>query len=138
MPPTTRSASQAASLAGTGLTIAAGVSSATVRVTPLNDSVVEMTESVTLALGAGSGYTVGSPSSAAASILDDDRPTVSIVSTASITEGNVVLEHGQPDRDPVGTDLEHGRGRLGDSQWVRHRGLRLRGQRPARSPSRRA
>jgi len=69
------------------VTLADGVSSATVTVTPIDDTAVEPAESVTLTIAAGAGYAVGSPSSASATILDNDKPALSIAS-ASITEGN--------------------------------------------------
>jgi hypothetical protein len=70
------------------VTIADGVASATVTITPVDDAGVELTETVTLTIAAGTGYTIGTPASASASILDNDKPTVSIQATASITEGN--------------------------------------------------
>ena len=72
---------------GSQLTLAAGVTSATITVTPLNDTLVELNESVALALSAGTGYTLGSPSSQNGTIIDNDLPTLSISST-SVTEGN--------------------------------------------------
>jgi hypothetical protein len=109
-------------LVGTALTLAAGVSSATVRVTPVNDSVVELTESVTLGIAAGSGYTVGSPSSASASILGR-RPARRLDREHGIDHrGQPVVEHGDPDRHPVGSDLEHGHRRVGDGQRDRDAG----------------
>ena len=76
------------SAGGATLTLAAGATSATLTLTPVNDTAVELTETVTLTLAAGGGYLVGSPASASGSILDDDKPTVSIQTTASVTEGN--------------------------------------------------
>jgi hypothetical protein len=59
---------------GTSVTIPAGSASATVTVTPIDDTAVESNETVVLALSAGTGYTVGSPSSATVTIADDDAP----------------------------------------------------------------
>ncbi len=65
--------------------IPAGSASATVNVTPLDDSLVEATETVVLTLVSNSAYTVDSTkASATVSILDNDTsslPTVSLVAT---------------------------------------------------------
>src|SRR5207237_1237364 len=66
----------------TSVTIAAGASSATVTVTPIDDSQVEGNETVVLTLAANSAYTAGSPSSATVTIADNDQPplpTVTVV-----------------------------------------------------------
>ena len=66
-------------LNGTQLTLAAGATSATVTVTPVDDSAFEGAETVTLTLASGTGYTVGSPASASGTIADNDAaPTVSV------------------------------------------------------------
>jgi hypothetical protein len=53
-------------------TIPAGASSVVITVTPLQDTLVEGNETITATLGAGSGYIVGSPSTATVTIVDDD------------------------------------------------------------------
>ncbi len=66
------------------VTIPANETSATITVTPVNDTDIEGNEAVTLTLAAGAGYTVGSPSTATVTIADDDgtaTPTVTIVAT---------------------------------------------------------
>jgi hypothetical protein len=71
--------------------IPANASVATVNVTPVNDSTNEGTETVILTVSANAGYTIGTPSAATVSILDDDRSTVTIAAndpTASETSGN--------------------------------------------------
>jgi Ca2+-binding RTX toxin-like protein len=73
---------------GKQLTLAPGTSSVVVTLTPDEDALVELTETVTLALLAGSTYVLGSSTTASGTIVDDDRPTVSIQASASITEGN--------------------------------------------------
>jgi hypothetical protein len=77
-------------LSGTTLTLAAGSTSATVTVTPVDDSAVESTETVTLSLPAAAGYTVGSPASASGSIADNDQAALPSLSIAdvSVVEGN--------------------------------------------------
>ena len=85
-------AADGATLAANGLTLtfAPGASSATVTATPVNDTAVEPTETVTLTVAAGSGYTVGSPASASGSIVDNDAPALPVVSVSSVSvvEGN--------------------------------------------------
>jgi hypothetical protein len=76
-----------ATLNGNTLILAPGTTSATLIVTPVNDTLAEMTETVILAVTSGTGYTVGSPATQTGSILDNDLPTVS-VADASVTEGN--------------------------------------------------
>ncbi|MDO9175785.1 MAG: Calx-beta domain-containing protein, partial [Actinomycetota bacterium] len=71
------------------LTLAANVTSATITVTPVDDTFIENAENVTLTLNAGSGYVVGT-ASASGTISDNDSvalPTLSIA-PASVTEGN--------------------------------------------------
>ena len=66
------------------LTFAAGSATVTVTITPIDDTAVEGAETVTLSVVAGSGYVLGSPSSASGSIADNDTvapPTVSVTST---------------------------------------------------------
>ena len=73
------------------LTIPAGSSSATVTVTPINDSTNEGNETVIETVSSNAAYVVGSPSTATVTIADDDRSTVTISATdpeASETPGN--------------------------------------------------
>jgi len=70
---------------GKSLTLLAGVSSAVVTVTPVDDTLVEPTEGVVLAVLAGTGYVLGSQTTATGTIADNDvapaLPTVSIAAT---------------------------------------------------------
>jgi hypothetical protein len=52
-----------------------------VGVAPVNDLLPEDDETVVLTLVAGTGYTVGSPSSATVTIDDDDLPVVTVAAT---------------------------------------------------------
>jgi regulation of enolase protein 1 (concanavalin A-like superfamily)/plastocyanin len=73
------------------VTIPIGQASADVTVTPVNNTTPEAPETVILALSAGTGYTVGSPSTATVTINDDDVNTVSLTAPdalASETAGN--------------------------------------------------
>ena len=66
----------------TSQTFAINQSTRVVTVTPIDDTVVEPPETVVLSVVAGTGYTVGSPSSATVTITSDDGATsVSIVAT---------------------------------------------------------
>ena len=69
------------------VTIPAGSNSATVTVTPLADDEVEDPETVTLALAAGRGYEIGTPSSATVTI-SDNPPPISVTLTASIANAS--------------------------------------------------
>ena len=66
-------------LAGS-VTLASGSASATITVTPVDDTAVEGNETVTVTLSSNAAYSVGSPSSATITIADNDgsAPTVSI------------------------------------------------------------
>lgn len=67
-----------------------GQASATLNVTPIQDSLNEGTETVIITLASGS-YTIGTSNTATVNILDDDRSTVNITATipnASETAGH--------------------------------------------------
>src|SRR6185369_10460927 len=65
-----------------------GAASATVTISPVDDSLVEATETVTLTLSSTATYLVNSSSNTATvSILDNDVPALSI-NDVVITEGN--------------------------------------------------
>jgi hypothetical protein len=70
---------------GRTLTLAVGALQATLTVTPVDDTVVEGAEGVTLAVGAGTGYTVGSPASASGTIADNDTAPVPTTSLVTVT-----------------------------------------------------
>lgn len=57
---------------GTTVTFPAGSGTYILAVPPIDDSLVERTETVTLAVAAGEGYTVGSTTAATVSIADND------------------------------------------------------------------
>jgi parallel beta-helix repeat protein len=87
---TATSGSDYAPLPGNAV-IPAGSASAVITVNPINDSLVEGSESVVLTLAADPGYAIGSPNSGTVTIADDDQaptlPTVSVVATdASASE----------------------------------------------------
>ena len=74
------------SLSGT-VNFAAGVSSATVTVTPTDDNIFEGTETAILTLATGAGYILGTTTSATVNIADNDLPSISLaVSPASVVE----------------------------------------------------
>lgn len=73
--------------------ITAGNSSTTIKATPIDDQIVEIAESITVALSEDSTYAVGNQKTAAAAILDNDfstatnnPPAVRILSPANNTE----------------------------------------------------
>ena len=63
------------------VTIPAGAESAIVQVQPIDDQVAELAETVTLTLAAGAGYTLGTPSAATVTILDDEPTVVTVAAT---------------------------------------------------------
>ncbi len=80
------------SLSGSA-SFAAGVLQANVAIEPFQDEEIEGPETVILTLAAGAGYTVGTPSTATVTIVDDDAPApVTYVSTSETpTYGLVTL-----------------------------------------------
>ena len=67
--------------------IPAGATSATFTIDPTVDGTVEADETVTMTVAAGTGYTVGVPSTATGTILNDDVPSATIaVAPASVSE----------------------------------------------------
>ncbi|MGB7963493.1 MAG: HYR domain-containing protein, partial [Propionicimonas sp.] len=77
----------AVSADGLTLTLIAGALAATITVTPLDDTLHEGSETVTLAAVAGSGYTLASPSSASGAIADNDEAPSSAVVNVATTDG---------------------------------------------------
>ncbi len=69
------------------LVIPAGSTTGTVTVNPTADATIESNETVILTLSAGAGYTVGVPSSATGTILNDDLPNLTI-NDVTANEGN--------------------------------------------------
>ena len=75
------------------LAIPAGDTEASLTVNTVDDSDVESNSTVTVALAAGTGYALGTPASAAVTVVDNDSssPRVSIRAVASsVTEGSPV------------------------------------------------
>ncbi|MBN6152033.1 autotransporter domain-containing protein [Xanthomonas sp. AmX2] len=67
--------------------VPANTTTATFPITPIADGTVEADETVIMSVASGSGYGIGSPSSATATILNDDVPSASItVAPASVSE----------------------------------------------------
>ena len=79
----------ASALGARTVTIAAGSASAAFEVATVDDAADEPDGSVTAALAAGTGYTLGATASAAVAVADDDEPpvAVSIVAGGAVTEG---------------------------------------------------
>lgn len=72
---------------GTSVLFPTGTTSQTIIVNPNSDGTIEPDETVILTLTAGAGYTVGTPSTATGTILNDDFPSVA-VSSVTVAEGN--------------------------------------------------
>jgi hypothetical protein len=69
------------------IVIPAGATTATFTIDPSVDGTVEADETVIMTVAAGTGYTVGVPASATATILNDDVPSATIaVAPASVSE----------------------------------------------------
>ncbi|MEO7298212.1 MAG: Calx-beta domain-containing protein [Verrucomicrobiota bacterium] len=75
------------------ITLLTGVSSTNIIVTPVDDSLVEGSETVVLTHVANAGYTVGSPSSATVMIADNDATAVT-QATEPFDNASDVLAHG--------------------------------------------
>lgn len=71
--------------ANTPITIDPGVVTQTFQVHPLDDSIVESNETVTVSIATGVGYNVGTnaPTTVTGTILDDDTPTESVLFSES-------------------------------------------------------
>jgi hypothetical protein len=69
---------------GTSVTFAAGFATATKTVSVLDDVAPEASESVTVTLASGSGYTIGAASSATVFIQDDDSTESSFVTGVAL------------------------------------------------------
>jgi len=69
------------------VTFASGSNTATVTLTPVGDTTVELSETILLTVTGGTGYDIGTPNAATGTITNDDSATVS-VSAATISEGN--------------------------------------------------
>jgi hypothetical protein len=70
-------------------TFAAGVSTVTIQVTPVDDATPEVTESVVLSLAGGDDYSVTTPNSAEVLIVDNEPAQVQIAKlSTSLYEGN--------------------------------------------------
>jgi hypothetical protein len=70
----------------TSVTLPAGAASATVTVTPLADLAAEGPETVVLTLSADPAYSIGTPGDATVTILDDQRPVVTVTSADDASE----------------------------------------------------
>uniref|UniRef100_A0A8J7D0G0 Calx-beta domain-containing protein n=1 Tax=Desmonostoc muscorum LEGE 12446 TaxID=1828758 RepID=A0A8J7D0G0_DESMC len=67
-------------LGGT-VTFAAGSATANVNVTPINDTAVELNETVILTLATGTGYNLGTAKSSTVTLSDNDLPTITVAAT---------------------------------------------------------
>jgi hypothetical protein len=75
---------------GTTVSFAAGLSTATKTVTPLQDSLIEADETIILTLASGTGYSLGTPFRATVTLISDDSNTVTVsASEASASEAGL-------------------------------------------------
>ena len=82
------------SLISSSVTIPANTASATIVMTPIDDSVIEDPETIQLTVTSGTGYILGAPITATITIDDNDLPTANIFPTdadATETSGNTGL-----------------------------------------------
>ena len=71
------------------VTLTAGATSVALSVATVDDSANEADGSVSVTLGAGTGYTIATgKGSAAVAVRDDDEPVVSIAAGSAVTEGS--------------------------------------------------
>jgi hypothetical protein len=88
------------SLPGT-VTFAAGASTATINVAPINDSISEPTETLTLNLAAGTGYSLGTAKTATVNIADNDIPVITIAATDATAGETLTTQTANPGRFTV-------------------------------------
>jgi alpha-tubulin suppressor-like RCC1 family protein len=76
---------------GTVYTLAAGQSTLNIPLSVIDDTLLELNESVTVTLVAGDGYLTAAPASATLSILDNDTASVNLsLSATSATEADII------------------------------------------------
>ncbi len=88
---------------GTSVTFAANQTTKTLTLTPINDVCFEPDETVVLTLTSGA-YTVGSPSSATVTIIDEDPPapgSTSITLQTANTNGVIEMVQGQTSQNVI-------------------------------------
>ncbi|MFB2644698.1 ExeM/NucH family extracellular endonuclease, partial [Raphidiopsis sp. BLCC-F218] len=73
------------------VTILSGESFVDVTITPVNDTVIEGNETVTLTLGDTGSYDVGTPATATVIIADNSPASISGTATGGVKEGNNVV-----------------------------------------------
>jgi Ca2+-binding RTX toxin-like protein len=71
----------------TTVTFAAGSSTALVNLNVIDDTLVEGTETATLTVTSGTGYTVGTSASAIVNIADNDLPIIDLSANQTVVEG---------------------------------------------------
>jgi hypothetical protein len=72
------------------ITFAAGASTATLIVDPTADTMIENNETLSLTLTAGDNYAIGTSTAVTGTILDDDRPVITLdLATSSVSEDGI-------------------------------------------------
>ena len=94
---------------GTSVNFVAGASTATKTVIPLQDSLVEVDETVILTLAADTDYNLGSPTSASVTLTSDDLASYTVTATAeangTISPPSQTVAHGATTSFTVTPDI---------------------------------
>ncbi|MBD2144906.1 Calx-beta domain-containing protein [Sphaerospermopsis sp. FACHB-1194] len=80
------------------VSFAAGASTAVVNVTPVDDTTSEATETVTLNLATGTGYSLGTTKTATVNIADNDIPVITIAATDATAGETITGQTANPGR----------------------------------------
>jgi hypothetical protein len=92
------------------VTFAPGETTKIVTITPLSDTLVEGSETIVATIGSGTGYTIGSPSSATVIIADVPPPYEAWISTYTFAPGADKTATGDPDGDSLANLIEYALG----------------------------
>ena len=92
------------------VTFAPGETTKTLTITPLSDTLVEGSETIVATIGSGTGYTIGSPSSATVIIADVPPPYEAWIAGYTFTLGANKTATGDPDGDSVANLIEYALG----------------------------
>ncbi|WP_138498340.1 Calx-beta domain-containing protein [Nostoc sp. PA-18-2419] len=80
------------------VSFAAGASTATVKVTPTDDTLAENSETAILTLKTGTGYTLGTTTTAIVTIADNETPVISVAATDASAAETISGQTANPGR----------------------------------------